>query len=516
MADIVELSHPDNVELVAGAVQNWADLPAPAAAEPLLRSVVAARLAGARRCLVVGPHAPALLREVAGRVELTVAVRAIVDAAAIGEACPTARVRCGQLPDALAGLGTFDLVVALDDVTRTQSLEAEPLPWADLAGAIRAAVAPGGTLLLAVENDLGVHRLSLAENPATRDGAGDWTPLATWDATRPRTRAQLDAMVAALGLAGGVWDAHGDFRRPAALALGVGPAAPALERLLPALATRPATPAQGVAPFFTVRSLTLAGRLADHCAGWLVVAGPDAATAVPARVLAGGPDADPVVWTAAGPDAATAAHGGTTWRVGLDGPAWTLLARVIEACTANDLPALRGLLTSWRAWLAGWARDGVLPAAVADARFGNVLPGPAWAALAPAPAAVPLDEALWTALADAFDTLRAQGVRLPWPPTMHPRTQLETFGAMAGVEPPADLAPYVHPVDAGALALLSRSELIATVRRQERQLEDVWDRWTWDERRYATDRALRIARKAVTKVARDGARLLRRGEASGG
>jgi len=39
MADIVELSHPDNVELVAGAVQNWADLPAPAAAEPLLRSV---------------------------------------------------------------------------------------------------------------------------------------------------------------------------------------------------------------------------------------------------------------------------------------------------------------------------------------------------------------------------------------------------------------------------------------------------------------------------------------------
>jgi len=34
MADIVELSHPDNVELVAGAVQNWADLPAPAAAEP--------------------------------------------------------------------------------------------------------------------------------------------------------------------------------------------------------------------------------------------------------------------------------------------------------------------------------------------------------------------------------------------------------------------------------------------------------------------------------------------------
>ena len=165
MADIVELSHPDNVELVAGAVQNWADLPAPAAAEPLLRSVRAARLAGARRCLVVGPHAPALLREVAGRVELTVAVRAIVDAAAIGEACPTARVRCGQLPDALAGLGTFDLVVALDDVTRTQSLEAEPLPWADLAGAIRAAVAPGGTLLLAVENDLGVgNRLTLLDD----------------------------------------------------------------------------------------------------------------------------------------------------------------------------------------------------------------------------------------------------------------------------------------------------------------------------------------------------------------
>lgn len=509
MADIVELTFPDNVELVAGATQNWADLAQPAAAAPVLRRLVADHLGDARTCLVVGPHDPGLLRDLAGRVELTAAVRAIVDAAAIGSAHPGVRVRCGHLPDALAGLGTFDLVIALDDVTRAQSLEAEPAPWADLAGALAATVAPGGTLLLAVENDLGVHRLARAENPATRDGDADWAPLATWDASRPRTRRQLEAALADLGVGATVWDAHATFRRPAALATGVA-AAPALERLLPALATLPGGDAEGVAPFFTVRSLTLAGRLAEHCAGWVVVAGGDGPAVGPC-VLTATAAGEAVRWSASGPAEVTETRGDRTRRVALADPAWTLLGRVIEACTASDLPALRGLLTSWRAWLADQERDGVLPAAAADARFGNLLPGRHWAALLPGPAAERVEVAAWTALADAFDTLRAQGVRLPWPANMHPRTMLETFGAMAGLEPPADLAPYLHPVDGEALALLSRPQLIATVRRQERQLADVWDRWTWDEQRYATDRALRIARRIVTKAARDGARLLGRG-----
>jgi len=52
MADIVELTFPDNVELVAGATQNWTDLDEPAASTPVLRRLVADHLGGARTCLV--------------------------------------------------------------------------------------------------------------------------------------------------------------------------------------------------------------------------------------------------------------------------------------------------------------------------------------------------------------------------------------------------------------------------------------------------------------------------------
>lgn len=499
MADIVELNHPDNVELVAGASQNWVDLGEPAASTAALRRLVTDRLDGVATCLVVGPHDVALLRELEGRVgALTVVVRAIVDAATVGAACPGAAVLCGQVTDALARLGTFDLVVALDDVTRTQSLEAEPQPWLDLARAIAGTVAPGGTLLLGVENELGLHRLTLAENPFSRDGDGDWTPLATWDASRPRTRAQLSTALADLGVAGDVLDAHATFRHPTALGVGLDGADAALLDLLPALATQPTTePAQGTTPVFLARSLALAGRLRDHCAGWIVVTGPPAA-GVP-RIEAGTASGEPVVWTASGPGAVTRTIGGLSRRVEVTGPARTLLARVTVACTDADLPELRALLTGWRAWLESKATDGVLPAEWTDARFGNVLPGVEWAVLTPGLGEARLDVVAWTALGDAFDVLRGQGVRLPWPTGLHPRTVLETMGAMAGLTPPADLGPYFRAVEPDPLYLLTRQELIATVRRQEAQLHGAWSRWTWDERRYATDRVIRVAKKAAQK-----------------
>lgn len=499
MAQIVELTHPDNVELVRGAVQNWSDLDDPAGSTAVLRAAVAERLAGAGSVLVVGPHDPGLLAEVADAArELTVVVRSIVDAAAIGQAHPGARVLCGQATDALGRLGAFDLVIALDDVTRAQSLEGPAEPWAALAASVVGAVAPGGALLFAVENDLGLHRLTAAESPYERNRDADWTPLATWDATRPRTRGQLEAFLAGAGApaSAGVLEAFASFRRPGVLATAADAAAPGLEHLLPALASwTPAVP-QGASPVFLTRSLALAGRLREACAGWLVATGAPAGP----RLLSAAASGEPLAWTASGEAVRRSGAGGAA-SFEVPGGAATLLEQVVTAATDADLPRLREVLGGWRATLAAHAADGVLPPEWSDPRLANALAGPGgWLPLAPGESPATFEVAAWTALGDLDRTLRAQGVRTPWPSNLHRATVLETMGAMAGLEVPADVSPYVRPLALDARYALSRQQLIAEVRRLEEALSGAWARYSWDEKRYAVDRALRAGRKAAQKA----------------
>jgi len=611
MARIVELTYPDNVTLLPGATQNWRDLPddrrsredadpgttagtaedaelsgtrsdrvaaigldpaeadespdsyvtpdagdipGPGAASPLLHGIVdrlfATLPAPARRCLVIGPHDPRLLARIAERVtELTVVVRAIPDAATIGTALPQATVLCGNLAAARRHGGTYDLVLALDDVTRVHSLEDPPRSWRELADEVVACVATGGTLALGLENDLGLHRVLAPEAESSRDLDGNWSPLASWDASRPRTPEQVAEFAAAAGamLAGACsadrtiptgptsYQVFPDWRAPHTAGTRLDEAAGPLRDLLAALAGRPVTDRPPAPGLLQRRAVAMADRWPDVCAGWVLLWGPGApAEEVPALLQARG-DGRTIRWVAAPdgrvrrtpvpdhdipgspgipshPDAPSHPEVPDPSPVAVPPLGRTLLLDLVEAATESDTPRLRRLLGGWRRWLESHAADGVLPAAYADARFGNLLAGtdtdPAPVPLEPAAAPAGLPEVIWVALADLLATWRAAGIRTPWPTSMHPHTVFRALAAMAAVPAPDDVARYWPRPDRGTPEdrPMTRQEMMAVITRQREQLHGAWSRFHWDEKQYLTYRAETFAGRVARRLKREAVR----------
>ena len=524
MARIVELTYPDNVTLFPGAVQNWVDLPSPGAASPLLHRLVESLLAGliagpAARCLVVGPHDPALLRRLADRLhDLTVVVRSIPDAARIGTDLPTATVLCGTVETACRGRGPYDLVLALDDVTRTLSLEEDQhRPWRDLADTVVGLLAPGGTLALGIENELGLHRLTAPIDPRLRDDDANWSPLATWDASRPRTSAQVERFRTATGLTGSTYQLFPTWQGPTVMSEGLERSTRSLRHLLVALASRPELGAPSVPGLLQGRALAMADTFADACTGWVLVLG-----ATPpvgdGPALFQAQASGTARWTAVDQDRVRCRLADTPeLTVTVPPLGRTLLVDVIEAAVDSDTPRLRALLTGWRRRLEALAVDGVLPAAEADARFANLLSGatatdgspqraagkavPLEAAQAPAP----LDEATWAALGDLLSTWRAYGIRHPWPIAMHPQTVFGALVAMAGAPAPQDPSRWFAFEDAPAPAgRQTRQELMAVIERQEEELRGAWSRFHWDEKDYLAYKAARFTRRTTRFVRREG------------
>ncbi len=502
MARIIPLTHPDNVTLLPGAVQNWRDLEAPAAAGPLPRRLLEPLLPTGR-CLVLGAVDPGFLGWLAPQVgDLTVGARSIPDAAVLGEAVPTATVRCGNLDAVLAGQGPYDLVVALDDVSRLLSLEADPVPWTDLAAQVFGAAGPGGSVALAVENDLGLHRLGAPEHPFSRDDDADWAPYATWDASRPRTQAQLDQWLADVAPSARTWVAAAGWPSPAVAMHSPAPDSP-LEALLPLVAGVAREPATITAPL-AARSFALAGRYRDVCPGWLVVAGP-VPEDVDQLVLLDALDDDRVAaWTPASTGTLVRdIPGAPDATVRVAPRAESLADALIRAAADADTPTMRRLLTAWRMAVAASAVGGIVPAAAADARFTNIVADDPAVRLHPATADAPVEKVVWTALADFVGMLRHHGLRHPWPSGMHPSTILEACGAMAGAAVPADIGPYVAAVeDTGPHADLTRQELAASIDRKTEELRGAWSRFHWDEQRYSLYKASKAAKKVLRQARR--------------
>ena len=525
MARIVELTYPDNVTLVAGAVQNWVDLSSPGATSPLLHRLVESLLAGllagsAARCLVVGPHDPALIRRLAAHVhDLTVLVRSIPDAAQLGTDLPGATVLCGTVDAACRARGPYDLILALDDVTRTLSLEDDQhRSWRDLTDAVVVLLAPGGTLALGIENELGLHRLAAPIDPRMRDDDANWSPLATWDASRPRTSAQVERFRTATGLTGSTYLVFPTWEAPTVMSDGLDRATRSLRHLLVALASRPAGSAPDVPGLLQRRALAMADTFADACAGWVLVLGATPPVGDgPAVFQSQG--SGTARWTAVDQDRVRCRLGDQPdVTVPVPPLGRTLLVDLVEAATDSDTPRLRALLTGWRRRLEGLSVDGVLPAAEADARFGNLLSGATATdssaqraagkavPLAPAEAPTPLDEATWAALGDLLSTWRAYGIRHPWPSAMHPRTVFEALVAMAGAPAPQDPSRWFAFEDAPAPASgrQTRQELMAVIERQEEELRGAWSRFHWDEKDYLVHKASRFTRRATRFVRREG------------
>ena len=452
MVDVVELKFPANVTLLEGAIQNWRDLaqPGPTTWAPL--ASVVEHLDLGSEVLVVGAHDLSFLRSVLDRsADVTVVTRAIRDAADIAEAFPRATVYCGSLAAAAAHLHPAAAVIAAVDMALVQSTEEPIRTWSELTTGILDLAAPGAPVVLAIENERGLHRQNVGADLFVRETDADWSPLATWDETRPRSLAQVrDALPPGARISAVL----AQWNHPTAL---VETSAPdAQQDLAVALCGIDSSVSA-----LTLRSVGLARQVPDQAAGWLVVIGDDAHGT---DVIVDDGRSIPVP------------RGGRT-----------LKTEFVELATGYDLPGLRALLQAWWQWVQTKPAVDVHLANVvrADGGFDGLRPGH-------------VDDpvtAAQEALAEVLRLVVAQGLSHPWPTAMHPVTRYCAVLAMAGVPRPDDdrLAALAGP----EVADLSRDTLLAVVRREQEELKSVWARAKWDEREYLTYRATMSSKKFV-------------------
>jgi hypothetical protein len=420
------------VTLIGGEMPGWSDAtPGEAAAAAHL-----AALCGAGgRVLVAGPHHPGVAAALAASgAAVTQLVRSLADAEAL-----TGDVRCGTLPK-LAADGEFDAVVALDGVGRLCSVEGPQLGFAESVAALRRALRPGGRLLLAVENDLGLHRL-----------VARTAPEEPWTATdRPDNVSRVAAVLAAEELpVRRLWTAWPAPDAPQVLA---DPAAAGTEPAVAAAVTGAVAAAYArVAVLSDPRRLAAAAVRADQAAAfapaWVFLAGAELAAPT---VLAG----DAQVLTALDAGRRTVLLGSATAVGGvhrdpalLDGwlPPGRLLEEVLlNAAARPDLPAMRRLLAGWSAWVA------TLPEP-AFATADNVLvDGEAFALLdgsrslaAPVPAGV----ARLAALRRFAAVLLDGGHPHPWSADRDVDALARTLAAVAGAPADTDLLAAATALD---------------------------------------------------------------------
>jgi len=385
------------IRLIGGEMPDWNENRPPAGGA-LLRHL-ADRLPAGATVLIAGPHEDALIDALAARGAVTCLVRSQPAAAALD--ARGVDVLCGSLAK-LPGTDRWDVVVALDGLDRLCSVEGPQFDWAESLRALGRALSPGGTLLLATENELGAHRLVDPSTGTARQTDDAWRPLGEFDRTRPGTPARLAAALDAEGLTtgwlGAAWPLPGAptlIATPDALTAGPVEALAALAARAEAVAY--AESSVLLDPRRLAATAVRGGLGAELAPAWLVVAhaapGPSATLDLPPVLLGGAAkstDATTAEGGAASEDGAAsegkavseggaASEGGAVSEVapGPDGewplPAGRLLEELLlGACLRYDRPALRRLLTGWTAALPQTPADNVI---VRDDSFAVLGPG---------------------------------------------------------------------------------------------------------------------------------------------
>ncbi|MEU8656875.1 hypothetical protein [Actinoplanes philippinensis] len=445
------------IRMIGGEMPEYAEEHPPAGGV-LFRHLLD-RLPTGIRVLVAGPHDAGLISALAERRDVTCLVRSQPDATTI----PDVTVLCGTLSK-LTDADRYDLVIALDGVGRLCSPEDTPLDWAESVRVLARSLRPGGTLLLTVENELGVHRLVDPGTPTAARAGDAWRPLGEYGDT-PGRPDRLAAVLAAEGLPVAALAAAWPLPFSPTLlvtpeTLGRGPldalAALAAAAVSPVYAGRPVLSD----PRRLAASAVRRGIGAELAPAWLVVAqratrpGPAVVPLPPAlfagpsgtvtevvgtpdrgwlrRVVRGWSPVPPPVpgdstGSRPGPPAtgrqpgapagspATDRHGGPTPSGPLPGGR-LLEERLLSAAVGHELPALRRLLT-------GWMTE--LPMAAA----GNVLvDGDRYALLDPAVPDQP------DALARFAHTLLDGGYHHPWPGVTDPARLIAVLAGAAGLD----------------------------------------------------------------------------------
>ena len=416
--------------------------------------------------LIAGPHTDDLVDALHARTKVTCLVRSQPEAIALD-----ARgfdVLCGTVAK-LTDLERYDVVVALDGLDRLCSVEGPQYDWAETLQAVKRVLRPGGMLLLAVENELGVHRLVDPSSPTAAQDDGAWRPLGEFD-SKPGNPTRLAARLAAEGLAvdwlGAAWPLPGAptlIATPNALA--DGPVDALAATAAGAVARAYANKAVLSDPRRLAAAAVRGGLGAELAAAWLIVAyrapRPAAVLALPPVLAGDGPVLEMAPDAEAGwvrrvvretPDRDLSALAGPL-------PAGSLLEELLlSAGLRHDLPTIRRLLTGWMAARPGATADNVVVERDTFALLDPTVP-------------------------EQPDTLRRFAQTLlggvyphPWPAATDIDTLTAILHGAAGL--PADVP--VIPTDAPP-APDSRREYEEQLRALRRQLADAASRVQWYE-----------------------------------
>ncbi|MFI5843673.1 hypothetical protein ACIA8K_28625 [Catenuloplanes sp. NPDC051500] len=406
----------------------------------------------ATRVLLAGPHTTELVDALADRcAAVTCLVRSLVDAQALArrhERNSRFRVLCGSL-DSFRPAGDHDLVLALGGLGLLHSPDGTSLSWQAALDRLIGATADEGTLLLGVENPLGVHRL------ATAGG------LPAPDPAEPVGHTALVAWLREAGLhVAPSYAAFADPARPTVLART--PELDAASGTVPLLAAEAAAAFSAVTrrrpllddPRRLAGAALRSGMGAQLAPLWVVAAGRAPVRPhepLPSAFIAGGAHAahwDTAVAYERAEDGRWTrrlfADSGATLRMvgrvartpelltGTVAPDRLLEELLLAACAAHDLPAVRELLRGYAGWLADSPPSGQLAFATCD----NVLTDgtrhelldPSWHLSTP----IGVDEALARALRGFAVTLLTSGLPHPWPTSLDVESLTVSLAAAAG------------------------------------------------------------------------------------
>ncbi|MEV6347051.1 hypothetical protein [Actinoplanes sp. NPDC051851] len=458
------------IRLIGGEMPDFTEV-RPAAGGALYRYVTGLVPAGSR-VLVAGPHDGALIGALAGTTTVTCLIRSELAAAELSRHGAT--VLCGTLAK-LTDAATYDVVIALDGTGRLCSVEGPQLEWAEAVRALTRVLRPGGTLLLAVENQLGVHHLVETGTPTGAEQDDEWGPLGEFDST-PGHPDRLALALTAEGLSvSGLAGAWPSLEQPSLViareVLQDGPV-PALA----AITARTVATAYEKKPVLSdPRRLASAavrrGLGTELAPAWLVVAErlprEGGGLRLPSVLISPGHDTghEAVLEIAEEPG------GGWGRRVlraadGVDPAVWNgplptgrlLEELLLDACLRHDLPRLRRLLSGWATALPGVTADNVL------------VEGDRYARLDPTAPDRP------DALARFVAVLLGGGYAHPWPTVTDPARITGILASAAGIGsarlPAPDLIPAAH-------ARREQEELVRTL---QRQLAGAEERNRWYER----------------------------------
>jgi hypothetical protein len=479
------------IHLIGGELVACPDTAATVAGGEALRELVERAVPASAHVLVAGPHRHGLVDRLAERNDrVTCLVRSRPDAEELarrhaGSPVPVT-VLCGALDKLSRDItGSYDAIIAAGGLGGLGSPDGSPLTWAERLARLTDLLAPGGTLVLGVENELGVHRLVAAEprepsEPCEQPDPADLAGLAVDRCYAAYPEPALPTVLLSAELLEGRQDRHG---LPALLV------SAALSGDLGA-AGRPPLLAD---PRRLAASALARGLGAALAPGWIVVArrglvagelplglGADGAGAAAEGAAAEGAAWWAALWELQRDEGHHGLPGGAGWRrVAVGGGRGVLacgrVARdparlagavpsgrsfdelLLAACARGDLPGLRGLLGSYARWLAGEATAGGadpdrLPGHLVFADTTNVvidgdrrfaLLDPSWELAEP----VPLRTALARVLRRFALRLVAEGHPHPWPSTLDLDGITVTLLAMAG-----------HPGDRGVLGRAVRLE----------------------------------------------------------